>query len=99
MHSIIKSNCIWLIYVNRIHAMETVLEAMDKDDDGAVSRNEYTSYPRSVQATMAYAQYTAGMYHWLVALTAVSMPPVAPTAAFEKFHPFASVYLASLLHL
>ncbi len=86
-------------YGTGTHAMETVLEAMDKDDDGAVSRNEYTSYPRSVQATMAYAQYTAGMYHWLVALTAVSMPPIAPTAAFEKFHPFASVYLASLLHL
>lgn len=50
-------------YGTSSHATETVLEAMDKDDDGAVSRNEYASYPRSVQATMAYAQYTAGMYH------------------------------------
>ena len=61
--------------------METVLEAMDKADDGAVSRNEYASYPRSVQATMAYAEYTAGMYRFLVALAAASTPPIASTAA------------------
>jgi len=43
------------------------LEAMDRDGDGAVSRSEYTQHPRSVEATMAYAEYSAGTFRGSVA--------------------------------
>lgn len=34
---------------------------MDTDQDGVVSRSEYAQHPRSVEATLAYAEYMGGM--------------------------------------
>ena len=44
------------------------LAAMDTDRNGKVSRGEFAQHPRSVQSTMAYAEYVGGKSHLVPSL-------------------------------